>query len=190
MIDPRTGKEPVIRFLGVWDVVGSFGIPINLGPFLFQEYNLGYTLMLPANVEYCFHAMALDERRQTFRVTRLRGACEVWFRGTHSDVGGGNGNLGLNNIALCWMLRKAVACGLPIDPARVSESSSASKAATAVRWPRDFIKNDKRKIGEDDRVHYTVDTATDPDCNTPHSTCVTETAADELTATHTSTFRG
>lgn len=83
VIDPRTGKPPVIRFVGVWDVVGSFGIPINLGPFLFQEYNLGYSLKLPPTVEHSFHAMALDERRQTFRVTRLKGACEVWFRGAH-----------------------------------------------------------------------------------------------------------
>ena len=189
VIDPRTGKPPVIRFLGLWDVVGSFGIPINLGPFLFQEYNLGYTLKLPQNVEYCFHAMALDERRQTFRVTRLKGAYEVWFRGAHSDVGGGNGNLGLNNIAFCWMLRKAAAAGLPVDQVRLLESSTASKPDTAIQWPRDFVKNTPRDIGKDDRVHYTVGKGTHPDCNDPHSTCVTETAADELTATRTSTFK-
>jgi uncharacterized protein (DUF2235 family) len=189
VIDPRTGKPPVIRFLGVWDVVGSFGIPINLGPFLFQEYNLGYTLTLPANVEHSFHAMALDERRQTFRVTRLKGACEVWFRGAHSDVGGGNGNLGLNNIALCWMLRKAAACGLPIDPVKVLDASTASKFDAAVEWPRDFVKNSRRDIASDDRVHYAVGKGSHPDCNDPHSTCITETAVDELTATRASTFK-
>lgn len=189
VIDPRTGKPPVIRFLGLWDVVGSFGIPINLGPFLFQEYNLGYTLKLPPNVEYCFHAMALDERRQTFRVTRLKGACEVWFRGSHSDIGGGNGNLGLNNIAYCWMLRKAAACGLAIDQVRLLESSAASKPVTDVQWPRDFVKNSKRTIANDDRVHYTVAKGNHPDCNDPHTTCIVETAADELTAARTSTFK-
>lgn len=188
VIDPRTGKPPIVRFLGVWDVVGSFGIPINLGPFLFQEYNFGYTLTLPPNVEYCYHAMALDERRQTFRVTRLKGACEVWFRGAHSDIGGGNGNLGLNNIAFCWMLRKAAATGLPVDQVRLLDASAAAKPDTAIRWPRDFVKNDRREIGKDDRVHYTVGKGTHPDCNDPHSTCITETAADELTATRTSTF--
>ena len=189
VIDPRTGKPPVIRFVGVWDLVGSFGIPINLGPFLFQEYNLGYTLKLPPTVEYCFHAMALDERRQTFRVTRLKGAHEVWFRGAHSDIGGGNGNLGLNNIAFCWMLRKAAASGLPIDPVRVLEAAAASKPATDVKWPRDFVKNSARTIGTDDRVHYTVGKGTHPDCNEPHATCITETAADELTATRATTFK-
>jgi uncharacterized protein (DUF2235 family) len=189
VIDPRTGKPPVIRFLGLWDVVGSFGIPINLGPFMFQEYNLGYTLKLPPNVEYCFHAMALDERRQTFRVTRLKGACEVWFRGAHTDIGGGNGNLGLNNISFCWMLRKAAAAGLPIDQVRVLEASTASKPATDVQWPRDFVKNSKRTIATDDRVHYTVSKGGHPDCNDPHATCSVETAADELTATRASTFK-
>ena len=189
VIDPRTGKSPVIRFVGVWDVVGSFGIPINLGPFLFQEYNIGYTLKLPPTVEHCFHAMALDERRQTFRVTRLKGAHEVWFRGSHSDIGGGNGNLGLNNIAFCWMLRKAAACGLPVDPVRVLEAANASKPATDVKWPRDFVKNSPRTLATDDRVHYSVGKETHPDCNEPHATCVTETAADELTAARATTFQ-
>ena len=189
VVDPHTGKPPVIRFLGVWDVVGSFGIPINLGPFLFQEYNLGYALTLPPNVEYCFHAMALDERRQTFRVTRLKGGWEVWFRGSHSDIGGGNGNIGLNNISFCWMLRKAAAAGLPIDQVRVLDASGASKPATPVRWPRDFVKNSPREIGKNDRVHYSVGKGTHPDCNEPHATCVTETAADELAAARATTFK-
>ena len=189
VIDPKTGKPPVIRFLGLWDVVGSFGIPINLGPFLFQEYNLGYTLKLPPNVEYCFHAIALDERRQTFRVTRLKGACEVWFRGAHSDIGGGNGNIGLNSIALTWMLRKAAAAGLPVDQVRLLDASGACAPATDVRWPKDFVKNRKREIAADDRVHHTVAKGTHRDCNDPHSTCAIETAADELIAARAATFR-
>jgi uncharacterized protein (DUF2235 family) len=189
VIDPQIGKPPVIRFLGLWDVVGSFGIPINLGPFLFQEYNLGYTLKLPPNVEHCFHAMALDERRQTFRVTRLKGACEVWFRGAHSDIGGGNGNIGLNNIAFTWMLRKAAACGLAVDQVRMLDASASCKPAADVLWPRDFVKNSRREIAADDRVHHTVAKGNHPDCNDPHTTCVVETITDELTATRAATFK-
>lgn len=55
--------RPPIRFLGLWDVVGSFGIPINVGHLRFQEINFGHEFCLPDNVEYCFHAMVLDERR-------------------------------------------------------------------------------------------------------------------------------
>ena len=43
----------------------------------------------------------------------MRGGCEVWFRGVHSDVGGGNDNHALNDITLRWMLRKAIATFRP-----------------------------------------------------------------------------
>lgn len=84
---------PDVRFLGVWDVVASFGIPIN-AIVDFQEINIGWDLKIPAGVQNCCHALALDERRQTFVPTRLDAhqnldnVDEVWFRGVHSDVGG------------------------------------------------------------------------------------------------------
>ena len=109
-----------IRFMGLWDVVGEFGAP---GRFV----NAGHDLHLPANVQRCYHAMALDERRLLFPLTRLgRGADttgrlrEVWFRGVHSDVGGGNGNAGLNWIALNWLYQNALRDGLPIDAASIA----------------------------------------------------------------------
>ena len=93
--DDVVEPSPKIRFLGVWDVVAAFGLA-NLGN---TELNIGHHLSLPkSNLQYCFHAMALDERRPSFLPTRLEGACEVWFRGVHSDVGGGNANRGLNDI--------------------------------------------------------------------------------------------
>ena len=115
--DPDTGRQladaPEIRFLGLWDVVAAFGLA-NLGN---QVLNFGHHLDLPrGNLKYCFHAMALDERRLSFLPTRLPGACEVWFRGVHSDIGGGNGNRGLNDLSMRWMMRKAMAAGLPIVP--------------------------------------------------------------------------
>ena len=115
----KNGREvrPTVRFLGLWDVVAAFGIPIDLGPLSFQRINLGYKLGLPDNVRHCFHAIALDERRDAFRVTRVDDGYQVWFRGVHSDVGGGNENASLSNIALAWMLRKAAAVGLPVDAA-------------------------------------------------------------------------
>lgn len=104
-----------IRFIGVWDIVGQFGLPG-------RHVNAGHDLGMPPNVEHCYHAMALDERRALFPLTRLSGTSEneagrlteVWFRGVHSDVGGGNGNRGLNWVALNWMFENAVRHGLPI----------------------------------------------------------------------------
>ena len=178
-----------IRFLALFDVVGSFGIPINLGPIKFQEYNLGYQLDLPRHVEYCFHAMALDERRQTFRVTRVKGAYEVWFRGAHSDIGGGNGNAGLNSIALCWMLRKAAACGLPIRQQAILDAAAACRPHAAVTWPSDPYRNKFRPVAADDRVHHTVAIPCgNKDYQDPPASCVREAAEMESVAGRTALF--
>jgi uncharacterized protein (DUF2235 family) len=185
------GQPAKIRFLGLLDVVGSFGIPISLGPIPLQEYNLGYRLTLPANVEHCYHAMALDERRQTFRVTRVKGAYEVWFRGAHSDIGGGNGNTGLNAIARCWMLRKAMASGVPIDESYVLDAARACDAAAAVRFADfDLIRNSFRKVESGDRVHHTVKVPCgQQDWQDPPTGCPREDAVAELHSARTALFR-
>ena len=87
-----------VRFLGIWDIVPSFGVPGN-------PIDLGWELDLPGTAENCFHAMALDERRHNFPLQRLEEhqrdtshkprLTEVWFRGVHSDIGGGNDNPGI-----------------------------------------------------------------------------------------------
>ena len=80
-----------VRFVGVWDIVAQFGAPG-------EHVNLGFDLDCPDVV--CYHAMAIDEDRAFFPLTRLSKAGktfsklrEVWFRGVHSDIGGGNANL-------------------------------------------------------------------------------------------------
>ena len=57
---------------------------------------------------------------------------EVWFRGVHSDVGGGNGNRGLNWIALNWMYKAAIRCGLPINAAAVAKNLADSTIAQQI----------------------------------------------------------
>ena len=153
--------ERPIRFLGLWDTVASFGLPGN-------NINLGYTLTVPKNVTACYHAMSLDERRQTFPLTRAvqdrfsdRGDLEiqeVWFRGYHSDIGGGNKNLGLSNIALYWMFRRARAAGVTFDGDRVdaardeSDRTADGKTSLIDRYP-----NKKRTVQASDVVHHSVD---------------------------------
>lgn len=114
-------EKAKIRFLGVWDIVGSFGLSFDT--FInFQDINLGWNIdTVHLCVEQCYHAMALDERRETFNVTRLDpdhqypNIKEVWFRGVHSDIGGGNKNVARSNIALQWMLEQARTCGIPLN---------------------------------------------------------------------------
>jgi uncharacterized protein (DUF2235 family) len=112
-----------IRFVGVFDVVGQFGVPG-------EHVNAGHVLRLPSNVQCCRHAMALDESRGLFPLTRLCARdgshgdplVELWFRGVHSDIGGGNGNRGLNWIALHWMFMSAREAGLPIPQSAIDKN--------------------------------------------------------------------
>ena len=171
-------SQPVIDFIALFDVVGSFGIPMSLGPLKFQQWNLGHTLRLPTTIPIsnCYHALALDERRRTFMVTRVTGAYEVWFAGVHSDVGGGNGNLGRNDIALRWMAFKAQAAGLPgFSSDRVLEATrSYNPAAPVSQSPGyDVIHDDWRPIREGDRIHQSV-TLPRPEFNSPRSSVVVE----------------
>lgn len=172
--------RPTIRFLGLWDIVASFGIPINIASLRAQEINFGHKFDLPNNVEYCFHAMAMDERRQTFRITRALNAYEVWFRGVHSDVGGGNGNVGLSYIARRWMLRKAKAAGLPINDAAITACDQKINPDASLHPPKDFIPNEYRGFLKGDRFHYTVRER--PDHKNPPQELVSETQEDEMRA--------
>jgi hypothetical protein len=172
--DDVVEPKPQIRFVGVWDVVGAFGLA-SLG---FTDLNIGHHLSLPSgNLAYCFHAMALDEQRPSFLQTRLQGATEVWFRGVHSDVGGGNGNGGLSDIALKWMFSKAKAAGLPIVDADIAalRPNPAAAPNPVIKLPLDI-----RLISAVDRVHYTV-SHLDGAANPP-ATCAIETPADEIVA--------
>lgn len=118
---------PHIRFLGLWDTVPAFGLPgILIDPF--QDANIGWRLHVPPNVANCYHAMSLDENRQAFQVHRPRvldpsksRLTEVWFRGTHGGVGGGNEDQSLSSIALHWMLEKAIDHNLLIDKKKLAD---------------------------------------------------------------------
>ena len=144
-----------IRFIGVWDIVGQFGAPG-------EHINAGHDLDFPPNVAHCFHAMALDESRLFFPLTRLgkgRNTSsklqEVWFRGVHSDVGGGNGNRGLNWVALNWMYEAARRCGLPLNAAAVAQNL-ADKAMAQQISAHKLDAGRIRAILSGDLLHSTV----------------------------------
>jgi len=154
--EEKGGAE--VRFLGLWDVVASFGLPGN-------EINLGWTLTLPENVRKCYHAMALDERRGNFPLTRVRAPSggmltsgklqEVWFRGVHSDVGGG-ASVGLSSIALSWMLRRASGDGLPISAAKLAQHEALRDPSAPVSKNFDPKKDQPRRIAQGDAQHEYV----------------------------------
>jgi uncharacterized protein (DUF2235 family) len=128
---------PDIEFIGVWDTVGALGIPAGplTPPALMKRWSFHDT-KLSSHVRHAYHALAIDERRAIFEpalwVRQDHAPVEqdleqVWFAGAHCDVGGGYADTGLSDIALLWMLGKAAACGLALDPARLVETHPADE---------------------------------------------------------------
>lgn len=149
-----------IRFLGVWDIVGSFGLSFDT--FInFQDINLGWEIdTVHLGVDHCFHAMALDERRETFNVTRLdpehqyNKIKEIWFRGVHSDIGGGNENVARSNIALQWMLQQARSCGLIFNEVKVKlPRYSEIDNFASISENKDVKIDERRNVKEGDEKH-------------------------------------
>ncbi len=123
-----------IRMVGVWDTVGSLGIPAIFGQVDPKAYGFLDTGLHP-DVKNAYHALAIDEKRPQFPATLWSGNPapdqiieQVWFTGCHSDVGGGvppgagvDGSTRLCDITLAWMMSKAQALGLTFDPAVVAQ---------------------------------------------------------------------
>ncbi|ELU37461.1 CVNH domain-containing protein [Rhizoctonia solani AG-1 IA] len=121
-VDPaefkRTFCIPItVDYVGVWDTVASV---VRVHDFLCSWADL--------LTRYTRQALALDERRGNFipsvwdhrRTTIVQDVKEVWFKGEHSDVGGGssgsenNNHNMLSNITLRWMVRQTIECGTGI----------------------------------------------------------------------------
>jgi hypothetical protein len=106
--------------------------------------------------------MALDESRLLFPLTRLgkgRNTSpklqEVWFRGVHSDIGGGNGNRGLNWLPLNWMYEAALRCGLPISRMAITKNLADKTVAQQISAHK-LDAGRVRLILEHDLLHSSV----------------------------------
>lgn len=119
----------IIKLVGVWDTVGSLGIPAIFGG-IEAAYSFLDTTLHP-DVQNAYQCLAVDEHRAQFPATLWTGAPalgqtieQIWFSGCHSDVGGGTLMAGgvdaatrLCDITMGCMLAKAQALGLTVDPA-------------------------------------------------------------------------
>jgi hypothetical protein len=114
-----------LKMVGVWDTVGSLGIPAIFGEVDLTQYGFLDTNLHP-DVLNAYQALAIDERRRQFPPTLWTPLSppvpgqtveQVWFAGVHCDVGGGYPETGLSDITFSWMIGKAQGLGLRIDPA-------------------------------------------------------------------------
>jgi uncharacterized protein (DUF2235 family) len=123
----KYSRPAKIKFVGVWDTVGSLGLPVWSMAAKVHKYKFLNTHLRLDN-EYAFHALALDEHRKDFEPTfwtRTVGAGQGgapdrpiahveqrWFVGAHGNVGGGYASDPLAQRPLKWLMDKAGALGL------------------------------------------------------------------------------
>lgn len=136
---PEVRKEIKIEFLGLWDTVSAYGMPIAelkpaiswlCWPMYFRD------LKLSKDVKRACHALSLDDERTTFHPIvwdqsqpedQVR-ISQVWFAGVHSNVGGGYPEDQLSLVSLDWMMQHAKQAGLALRADEVARTSSEKSA--------------------------------------------------------------
>ncbi len=120
--------KPRCKFVGVWDTVGALGTPTPLMGWVSRKLWVGFHDTELRNTDYAYHALAIDERREPFRPSVWTGTQEdcqemkqVWFSGSHTNVGGGYRYPGLADIAFLWMIKMARLRGLEFDQAYLDD---------------------------------------------------------------------
>lgn len=127
MLRPPAAADMVsvdqIEAIGVWDTVGSMGIPASYSHDQRVDALRFVDTVLNPKVQHGFHAIAIDERRGDFAPTlwesdeRIK---QVLFPGAHADVGGGYGSAnnesGLSDVALNWMIGELAQLGVRFSP--------------------------------------------------------------------------
>lgn len=182
------GGNLTIHFIGVWDTVSALGFPEDfsvllqgMGRFLDRATDQipklkhhFYDYELNNSIQNAYQAMAIDDERQTFRPkvwdeTGVNNYVEqVWFAGVHSNVGGGYPRTGMSDVALVWMLEKAVAHDLVLyedlltsyrESANVYDKLYDSRDGIALYYrygPRNLEQLCAGKLKGDIAVHYSA----------------------------------
>ncbi|HEY7901321.1 MAG TPA: DUF2235 domain-containing protein [Caulobacteraceae bacterium] len=179
-----------VQFVGVWDTVGSLGVPKAL-PFaglLNNKYRF-HDEALSRFVISARHAVAIDERRTAFAPTlwdnldalnanasasalpyAQRPYQQVWFPGDHGAVGGGESDGGISLDPLLWIAEGASLAGLGFDADMIAMYRSSTDPTA------DFPAS-HRSIGE-----FLIDVAGEADRIGPDST-------DEISGAATTRWR-
>ncbi|MEM8776028.1 MAG: DUF2235 domain-containing protein [Pseudomonadota bacterium] len=167
--------EVEIEMIGAWDTVKALGFcPMFLRPFESTKHDF-HNHELGPHIRHGYQALALNETRVAYDPviweTGVNCDCDnthveqVWFRGTHGDVGGQlNGFHAarpLANIPLVWMLERAEKHGLTLPDnwqADYPTDASAPSVGNWRGWGKILWFRAPRKVGEDasERIHDTA----------------------------------
>lgn len=124
-----------IRCIGAWDTVGNAGNPKWPWACLSRRFSY-HDIRWHDTIDVALHAVSIDETRRAFRplmftlpedveVPPHQRVEQVWFAGTHANVGGGLPETELSDIALLWMAEKIQSTtDLAIDIEKLQHESS------------------------------------------------------------------
>lgn len=128
-------RRNLIRMVGVWDTVGSIGVPFGNIKGISRRTLRFHNTRLSHAVEHSYQAMAIDECRRPYWVVLWteffpdvpvtappdaearpdnRYVEQRWFTGAHANVGGGYRSDLLPDRPLAWLQSKAHARGLAL----------------------------------------------------------------------------
>lgn len=121
----------LIKMVGVWDTVGSLGVPLGNIPGISRKTMGFHNTHLSTVVQNSFQALALDEQRSPYWAVLWtnffpaktppampdqrpddRMIEQRWFSGAHCNVGGGYRDDLMCQRPLAWIQEKARGCGL------------------------------------------------------------------------------
>jgi uncharacterized protein (DUF2235 family) len=198
-------NEIVIKFMGVYDTVGSVGQIQKFWIKFSREEKKWYEkwgfhdYRLSSIIQNGYQALAIDEKRRPFRpqiwndpkvqqewpdqandrcpeleksypqfftkepveptqadkdAEKLRREKQVidqqWFRGCHTDIGGGNYPPGLSNASLNWMIEAACDAGLEVDTNYLETNANKlveRRINESFKFPYTLLKKVDREIG-------------------------------------------
>jgi uncharacterized protein (DUF2235 family) len=168
-----------VRCVGVWDTVGSYGVPAGFGlgalSRLFTKWMRGFhNTHFGDTIDIGLHAVAIDEKRRPFAPTfwtMKKGETlpdkvhveQVWFPGAHCNVGGSYLDDGLSSRAFRWMVARVNALGiahfqsaLEFDPEIIRNHSKPNSHGTLYRsekwWPISSIFPYRRPLLPDSAI--------------------------------------
>ena len=161
--DAYCHEDVPIEMIGCFDTVKALGFR---APFVWKWADVKHSFhshSLGKNVRRGFHALALDENREAFQPVLwttpegFSGELEqVWFRGSHGDIGGQLSGFdparGLSNIPLTWMLSNLERSGLSLPDGwrrDLLTDADAPSAGTWRGWGKYFLARKKRVVGRD-----------------------------------------
>ncbi|MCJ7872594.1 DUF2235 domain-containing protein [Phaeobacter sp. J2-8] len=161
-----------IEMVGVFDTVKALGLRFPVFWRMSGDRHAFHNHHLGATVRHGFHALAYDERRAAYAPVLWTvpegwtgGVEQIWFRGSHGDIGGQLGGFEaarpLSNIPLVWMLGKAEGCGLMLPDgwrARFPTDPNAPSTGGWRGWSKLFVFRTGRRRMTDpsERLHPTL----------------------------------